>query len=181
MPKDRSVTEEERPDSHVAVLVIVDVETLLARSPDASRSFDAPTRVDGGHLYVMAARDDGPLGRNDGRLELAVNPGDHLRIRGNALALRGEHIVLFHGMAQESVDVLSPFELVLREKLTVPIPNFDDLLQPSGQSIDDQFWQSQVLGHGVVACDLDFMVLDKSCAVLGFFRWRLEIAISGAL
>ena len=179
MPKDRSPAKTERSESHVAVLVIVDAETLLSRYPHASLSSDTPTLVDGAHLYVLAARDIGPLGRNDGHLDLAGRPGVHLRIRGNALALRGEHIVLLHRMAQDNADVLSPFELVLREALTVPTPNADSLLEPGSQGINDHFWRSQVLAHGEAACDLDFIVLDKDCAILGYFRWRLQISISG--
>ena len=179
MAKDKSVTKAEPPDSHVTVLVIVDAETLMSRSAHISHSEDAPTIVNGEHLYVMTPRDEEPLGRNDGHLDLAVNPGNHIHIRGNALALRGEHIVLFHGIAQESAEVVSPFELVLRANVTVPMPSFDNLLHASSQSIDDHFWQSEVLARGVVACDLNFMVLDKACAVLGYFRSRLQISISG--
>ncbi|RTE87979.1 hypothetical protein D6B98_38625 [Bradyrhizobium sp. LVM 105] len=76
-----------------------------------------------------------------------------------------------YGIAQEHADVLSPFELVLRRASTVATPNFD-LLQPGNQSIDDHFWQSQVLADGVAACDLNFMVLNKACLVLGYFRGR---------
>ncbi|MDA9398641.1 AidA/PixA family protein [Bradyrhizobium sp. CCBAU 45389] len=179
MAKDRPSTKSQRSESHVAVLIIVDAETLLSRYPNVSLSPDAPVRVDSEHLYVLAARDGGPLGSNDGHLDLAVRPGVHLRIRGNALALRGEHIVVFYGIAQEHADVLSPFELVQRRALTVATPNFENLLQPGNQSIDDHFWQSQVLADGVAACDLNFMVLNKACLVLGYFRWRLQINISG--
>lgn len=178
MPKHGSVTKADHPDSHVAVLVIVDVETLLSRSADISQSQDAPTIVDGEHIYVLSARDNEPLGRNDGHLALAVAPGAHIHLRANALALRGEHIVLFHGIAQESADVISPFELVRRENLTIPTPNFDNLLHADSQSIDDHFWRSEVLVDGIVVCDLNFMVLDKACAVLGYFQSSLQISIS---
>ncbi|WP_050385988.1 AidA/PixA family protein [Bradyrhizobium pachyrhizi] len=179
MAQKRSSTKRQRSESHVAVLIIVDAETLLSRYPNISLSPDAPVRIDSEHIYVLATRDGGPLGTNDGHLDLAVTPGVHLRIRGNALALRGEHIVAFYGIAQEHAGVLSPFEFVLRQALTVATPNFENLLQPSNQSIDDHFWQSQVLADGVAPCDLNFMVLNKACSALGYFRWRLQINVAG--
>ena len=177
MPKEKSITKNEGQGSHVAVLIIVDAETLLSRASSVSLSADAPTLVDSEHLYVMSARNDGPLGRNDGHLDLTTSPGNQINMRGAALALRGEHIVFFHTLAHENADVLSPFELVLRGNLPVPTPTFDNLLQLSSQKCDDHYWQSQVLVPGVAACKLDFMVLDKACAILGYFRSHLQIAI----
>lgn len=179
MAKDKTVTKSKPPGSHVNVLVIVDAETLVSRSAHISHSPDAPTIVNSEYLYFITPRDDEPLGRNDGHVDLAANLGNHIRIRGNALALRGEHIVLFHGIAHESAEVISPFELVLQANVTVPTPSSDNLLHPSSRSINDHYWQSEVLTRGVVACDLDFMILDKVCAVLGYFRSRLQISISG--
>ncbi|WP_445215916.1 AidA/PixA family protein [Bradyrhizobium sp. Pa8] len=179
MAKERRSTKRECSESHVAVLLIVDAETLLSRYSNVSLSPDAPVPIDSEHLYVLAARDGGPLGSNDGHLDLVVTPGVHLRIRGNALALRGEHIVVLYGIAQEHADVLSLFELVQRPALTVATPNFEKLLQPGNQRIDDYFWQSRVLADGVAPCDLNFMVLNKACSVLGYFRWRLQINVAG--
>lgn len=177
MAKDTSINKKEDFDSHVAVLIIVDVETLLSRYPDLSLLADAPTVIDNEHLYVISARNDGPLGRNDGHLDLAVSPGTHIHIRGNALALRGEHIVLFHGITLDNADVLSPFELVLHGNVSLPTPNFDNLLQLGSQKSEDHYWRSKVLAPGVVGCEVDFMVLDKACAVLGFFQSRLQLGL----
>ncbi len=165
-------------DPNITVLIVVDVETLLSSHADSTMTFEDPAIADHVHFYVLVARDDELLGRNDARIDLAAKPGDHIRIRAISLALRGEHSVLLHGITHAQSEVLAPFDLVLAGGLTVATPNADNLLEPGRQSIDDHFWQSQVAASGIAECDLDFMVLDTACAVAGYFRYHLQIGIA---
>ena len=164
-------------DSPITVLIVVDVETLLSRYADSTTS-EATVVADSIHFYVLASCDDEPLGRNDARIDLAAKPGDYIRIRAISLALRGEHSVLLHSIAHAQSEILAPFDLVLPGALTVATPNADNLLEPGRQSIDDHFWQSQVVASGIAECDLDFMVVDTACALAGYFRYHLQIGIA---
>lgn len=175
----KATRESDDSDHHVAALLIIDVVTPLSRRHDGNFSPEAPAFVDNIHIYVLTARDGEPLGANDARLDLTAEPGDHVRIRAIPLALRGEHSVLLDGITHADAEVLSPFDLVLRGALTVATPNADNLLEPGGQSIDDYFWQSQVLAPGIAACTLEFVVWDKSSAVCGYFQCHLQINILG--
>jgi hypothetical protein len=178
MSTDKTVKEKETSGRHIDVLVIVDAATLLSRYPDASLTADKPTTIDGELIYVMAAGHGELLGRNDSHLDLTVPVGDDIHVRGNALALNGEHSVLFYDLTSIDADAVSAFSLEQTHGLTVPIPKADNLLQPDNQSVDDHFWRTQVLAHGTAACDLCFMVLDRGCTVLGYFRWNLQISTS---
>ncbi|MDN7183359.1 inclusion body family protein [Caballeronia sp. SEWSISQ10-4 2] len=178
MSTEKTVKEKETSGRHIDVLVIVDAATLLSRYPGVGLSADTPTSIDGELIYVMAAGHVELLGRNDSHLDLIVPVGDDIHVRGNALALSGEHGVLFYDITLLDTDIVSAFRLDQVHGLTVPIPRADNLLQPDNQSVDDHFWRTQVLAHGTAACDLYFMVLDRGCTILGYFRWNLQIGTS---
>lgn len=158
------------------VLVIVDAVTLLSAYPDASRDPDAPTVIDGRHLYVVSPGDAAQLGHNDSRLFAGLSPGDQLRLRETALALRAEVGVLFVRFGLKDTGIVTPFELEVRDAAT-PVPDADDLLHPPCRPMKDHYWRSDVLAAGATACTADFAVFDRDGAVSGYFRWETSIGI----
>ena len=160
------------------VLAIVDAVTLLSTYPDASRNADMPTVIDGRHIYVVSPGDTGPLGRTDSRLFAGLSPGDQLRLRETALALRAEASVLFIRFALKDAGIVAPIEPEVRDAAT-PVPSDDDLLHPQCRPMPDHYWRSDVLAAGATTCTADFAVLDRDGAVSGYFRWETSIEIAG--
>ncbi|RQV29701.1 inclusion body protein [Burkholderia cenocepacia] len=161
------------------VLAIVDAVTLLSAYPDASRDADAPTAIDGRHIYVLSPGDTGQVGRNDNRLFAGLWPGDQLHLRETALALRAEATVLFVRFALKDGGIVAPIEAEIRDA-AVPVPDGDDLLHPSCRPMKDHFWRSEVLAAGATSCTADFAVLDRDGAVSGYFRWETTIEIAAS-
>ena len=160
-------------------LAIVDAVTLLSAYPDASRDADAPTVIDGRHIYVLSPGDAGQVGHNDNRLFAGLSPGDQLHLRETALALRAEVTVLFIRFALKDAGIVTPLEAEIRDAAT-PVPDGDDLLHPSCRPMKDHFWHSEVLAPGTTTCTADFAVLDRDGAVSGYFRWETTIEIAGS-
>ncbi|MCA8001909.1 AidA/PixA family protein [Burkholderia metallica] len=160
------------------VLAIVDAVTLLSAYPDASRDADAPTAIDGRHIYVLSPGDAGQVGHNDNRLFAGLSPGDQLHLRETALALRAEVTVLFIRFALKDAGIVAPIDANVRDAAT-PVPDGDDLLHPSCQQMKDHFWRSEVLAPGTTTCTADFAVLDRDGTVSGYFRWETMIEIVG--
>ncbi|MBW5803441.1 hypothetical protein FOZ70_01580 [Burkholderia sp. COPS] len=158
------------------VLVIVDAVTLLSAYPEASRDPDAPTVIDGRHLYVVSPGDAAQLGHNDSRLFAGLSPGDQLRLRETALALRAEASVLFVRFALKDAGIVAPFEAEIRDA-AAPVPDADDLLHPPCHPMKDHYWRSDVLAAGATTCTADFAVFDRDGTVSGYFRWETSIEI----
>src|ERR1700733_3613287 len=113
MPSPKSATEQEISGRHADILIIIDTATLLSFHPDASLSADTPTHIDDAFIYVMNTRDGRLLGRNDGHFDLVATVDDAIHIRENAVALRGEHSVLFHDVKPVDADILSAPSLIV--------------------------------------------------------------------
>ena len=160
------------------VLAIVDAVTLLSTYPDASRNADMPTVIDGRHIYVLSPGDTGQLGRNDSRLFAGLSPGDQLRLRETALALRAEASVLLIRFALKDAGIVAPIKPAVRDAAT-PVPSDDDLLHPQCRPMPGHYWRSDVLAAGAATCTADFAVLDRDGAVSGHFRRKASIAIAG--
>lgn len=161
------------------VLAIVDAVTLLSAYPDASWNADTPTVIDGRHIYVVSPGDTGQLGHNDSRLFAGLSPGDQLRLRETALALRAEVSVLFVRFALKDAGIVAPIEPEVRDA-TTPVPNADDPLHPPCRPMKDHYWRSDVLAAGTTTCTADFAVLDRDGAVLAYFRWETSVEIAGS-
>ncbi|VWC75393.1 AidA/PixA family protein [Burkholderia contaminans] len=160
-------------------LVIVDAVTLLSAYPEASRDPAAPTVIDGRHLYVVSPGDAAPLGHNDSRLFTGLSPGDQLRLRETALALRAEVSVLFVRFTLKDAGIVAPIEPEVRDAAT-PVPDADDLLHPPCHPMKDHYWRSDVLAAGATTCTADFGVYDRDGTVSGYFRWETSIEIAGS-
>lgn len=161
----------------VSLLVILDSESLLARYPEPSQSANNPTIVDSQLIYGLCARAPKLIAQNKGNLQLNMTSGETLHLRGQTLALRAEQSLLFYAVSSSTGGVLSMAKLVLHDNLSRPSQNPNDLLQPISQNASDYYWELQVQGSGVEHCQLDFMLVDQSCSVLGYFRWDCEVEI----
>ncbi|CAB3786127.1 AidA/PixA family protein [Paraburkholderia caffeinilytica] len=161
------------------VLAIVDAVTLLSEHADASKDADAPTVIDGRHIYVLSPGETHQFAHNDSQIFGGLSVGDELHLRETALALRAEVSVLFIRFLLKDAGIVSPIEPTVRDA-AAPIPDSGDLLHPNCQQMKDHFWLSQVLAAGKTACTADFVALGRDESVLGYFRWETSIDIDGS-
>ena len=158
------------------VLAIIDVVTLLSEHSDASKVADAPTLIDGRHVYVLSPGETHQVARNDSQIFGGLSVGDELHLRETALALRAEVSALFIRFFLKDAGIVSSIESKIRDA-AVAIPDSSDLLHPNCHQMKDHFWLSQVLAAGKTACTADFVVLGRDESVLGYFRWEASIEI----
>ena len=124
--------------------------------------------IDGRHLYVVSPGDAAQLGHNDSRLFTGLSPGDQLRLRETALALRAEASVLFVRFTLKDAGIVAPIEPEVRDAAT-PVPDADDLLHPPCHPMQDHYWRSDVLAAGATTCTADFGVLRPRRQRIGLF------------
>ncbi|MFJ7282114.1 AidA/PixA family protein [Pseudomonas sp. NPDC099000] len=170
------------PSSSVAtahnVLLVVDAESLLLRYPDPSLEPENPTSIADGFIFAINGSLTPQSTINDSSITLTLGTGSTFHIRSRTVSLLAEHSVVFYGMSAGDAGVLSTPELVVKEDLTVPAPDPENPTVPGSHSADDHYWQCTQLATGVEACELSFMLIDKSCEALGYFRWAVDVKLT---
>src|SRR5476649_594394 len=170
------------PSSSVAtannVLLVVDAESLLAKYPTPSLEAENPTTISDGFIVVINGVHAAQSIKNDSQLTLTASNGKTFHIRGRTVSLIAEHSVVFYDMAVGDTQALSPPKLVVHAGLTVPAPDATNPTQPGSHQADDHYWECSQLSPGVADCELSFMLVDKSCEVVGYFSWKVEAKLS---
>ncbi|GAB3629944.1 inclusion body protein [Pandoraea terrae] len=163
----------------VDVLLAVDVLTLLARYPGASRDPGMPTPVDGEASFVLAPSMQGIEADRAGRLRVCAAAGAKLRLRATALALRGEHAVLLSEVRQpqDSRSLSSPSSEV-DAHAEIGVPQAQHPERPLRRPAVDHFWQMSVLGQGRGEFRVGIMLTGRDGVPLGCFRFSLAYEIS---
>ena len=112
---------------------------------------------------------------NDSNMTLTADNGATFHIRGRTVSLLAEHSVVFYEMSVGDAGVLSAPKLVVHGNLTVPAPAPANPTEPGNHVADDHYWECTRLSSGVEACELNFMLINKSCEALGYFSWAVEM------
>ena len=160
------------------VLLIVDAESLLSHYPQPSLEPLNPTEIEEGFIFAISGTKTTQSTINDSLMTFVASNGKDFHIRGRTVSLLAEHSVVFYEMSVGDVGVLSPPELVVHANLTVPAPDPENPTQPGSHTADDHYWHCTQLAAGVAACELQFMLIDKSCEALGYFSWSVEVKLA---
>jgi hypothetical protein len=160
------------------VLLIVDAESLLSRYPQPSLEPQNPTVIEDGFIFAISGTQTTKDAISDSNLNLFAINGKNFHLRGRTVSLLAEHSVVFYEMSVGDAGVLSPPELVVHGKLTVPAPDPANPTQPGSHTADDHYWHFTQLAAGVEACVLNFMLIDKNCEALGYFSWPVEARLT---
>jgi hypothetical protein len=159
------------------VLLIVDAESLLSRYPQPSLEPQNPTRIEEGFIFAISGTQTPQSTTNDSLMTFLASNGKDFHIRGRTVSLLAEHSVVFYEMSVGNAGVLSPPELVVHANLTVPAPNPESPTQLGSHTADDHYWHCTQLAAGVAACELQFMLINKSCEALGYFSWSVDVKL----
>jgi hypothetical protein len=160
-----------------SVLLIVDAESLLSRYPQPSLEAQKPTVIEDGFIFVASGTTTIQNVKNDSKITLTAND-KVFHLRSRTVSLLAEHSVVFHNISVGAPPVLSPPKLVIHSDQTVPAPDPANPTQPGSHQADDHYWECSQLTPGVVACELNFMLINQRCEVLGYFSWKTEVALS---
>lgn len=160
------------------VLLIVDAESLLLRYPQPSLEPLNPTEIEEGFIFAISATKTTQIAINDSSMTLTASNGENFHFRGKTVSLLAEHSVVFYEMSVGDAGVLSPPELVVHANLTVPAPDPENPTQPGSHTADDHYWHCTQLAAGVAACELKFMLINKSCEALGYFSWSVDVKLA---
>ncbi len=167
------------PSSSVAtsnnVLLIVDAESLLSRYPEPSLMPQLPTVIEDGFIFAIGGLKSTI---NDSNVTLKADNGTTFHIRARTVSLLAEHSVVFYEMSVGDAGVLSAPKLVVHGNLTVPAPDPANPTEPGNHVADDHYWECTRLSSGVETCELNFMLINKSCEALGYFSWAVEITLT---
>ncbi|MHC8390736.1 AidA/PixA family protein [Pseudomonas sp. MDT2-39-1] len=170
------------PSSSVAtannVLLVVDAESLLSRYPEPSIEPKSPTTIADGFIFAINGSPTPQSTINDSSIALPVGIGSTFRIRGRTVSLLAEHSVVFYEMSVGDAGVLSTPELVVKENLSVPAPDAENPNVPGSHTADDHYWRCTQLASGIEACALSFMLVDRNCEALGYFRWAVDVKVT---
>jgi hypothetical protein len=160
------------------VLLVVDAESLLLRYPQPSLEPQNPTGIEEGFIFAISGNKTTQSTTNDSFMTFIASNGENFHIRGRTVSLLAEHSVVFYEMSVGDAGVLSPPELVIHTNLTVPAPNPENPTQPGSHTADDHYWHCTQLAAGVAACELKFMLINKSCEALGYFSWSVDVKLA---
>ena len=160
------------------VLLIVDAESLLLRYPQPSLEPQNPTEIEDGFIFAISDTRTTQSTINDSVMTFTVSNGKDFHIRGRTVSLLAEYSVVFYEMSVGDVGVLSPPELVVHANLTVPAPDPENPTQPGSHTADDHYWHCTQLAAGVAACELKFVLINKSCEALGYFSWSVDVKLA---
>ncbi|MBK5300236.1 hypothetical protein JFT98_03540 [Erwinia sp. TH29] len=161
-----------------SVLLIVDAESLLSRYPQPSLESQNPTVIEDGFIFPVSSSTTTQSAENDSKITLTASNGKIFHIRGRTVSLLAEHTVVFHDLTVDDAGVLSPPKLIVHSDQTVPAPDPANPTQPGSHSADDHYWECSQLSTGVTACELNFMLINQRCEVLGYFSWKAEVTLS---
>jgi hypothetical protein len=160
------------------VLLIVDAESLLSRYPQPSLEPRNPTEIEGGFIFAITGTKTTQSTISDSPITFVASNGKDFHIRGRTISLLAEHSVVFYEMSVGDAGVLSPPELVVHANLAVPAPDPENPTQPGNHTADDHYWHCTQLAAGVAACELKFMLINKSCEALGYFSWSVDVKLA---
>ena len=160
------------------VLLIVDAESLLSRYPQPSLESQNPTVIEDGFIFPVTSSTTTQSAENDSKITLTASNEKVFHIRGRTVSLLTEHTVVFHDLTVDDAGVLSPPKLIVHSDQTVPAPDPANPTQPGSHSADDHYWECSQLSAGVTACELNFMLINQRCEVLGYFSWKTEVTLS---
>lgn len=158
----------------VDVLLVIDIDTLLDRYPDAA---NAPVQVDRDSCFGLASGREALTVVNTEAWRIAARPGQRLRIRWTPLAMRGEHQILLQLAAADEA-TLGALKLHVDADAVRHVPQSGAPEHPVARTAVDAYWQADVVASGTTQVNVEAVATDRDAAVLARFRWPLRIVVT---
>lgn len=165
-------------DQIINVMIIVDAESIindLGTNTDPAK----PAQVtQANRIFMVTKQNDIVSGQAGNELNLKAETDDIVRWHATSLSLNSSlDVILYKFVLADGTDLISP-PVPLLTDVTVPLPNMDDPIHPTTQTIKNYYWQTTVLSAGKVTYHFQFIILDRTGAVQGYYWWDPFITIS---
>ncbi|MHC8335322.1 AidA/PixA family protein [Pseudomonas sp. LB3P25] len=169
---------ERSPGQKIQFSMVISLSPNLLRYSQPSLEPKKPTEIAQGFIVAISDTDTTQTTTNDSFMTLLASNGKNFHIRGRTVSLLAEHSVVFYEMSVGDAGVLSSPEWVVHANLTVPAPDPENPTQPGSHTANDHYWHCTQLAAGVEACELKFMLINKSCEILGYFSWAVDVKLA---
>ncbi|VVD79904.1 inclusion body protein [Pandoraea capi] len=159
------------------VLLVIDTATLLDKAAGQSPS---PVSVDGTDCYRLSPGHDtldGSSGTHAATWRIDARPGERIRMRWTALAMRGEQAVLLQ-LALADDAMLGNLQLHVEDNAVRYAPRYDKPEEAVARQAPDAYWQADVVASGEAETSVEATVTDRDANVLGRFTWSMRIAVA---
>lgn len=162
----------------IDVLIAVDTETIISKF-GTNTDPDKPVQVtDSSLIFMITKSDDAVTGNAGSELKIGAKTLDTIRWRETSLSLNAIYSALLYKFVPTAGgDLISP-PIPLLAQVQTPLPDPSNPTIPKTQTIESYFWDSTVLSPGNVTYHFNFMIIDRSGNVQGYYWWDPFIQIT---
>ena len=165
-------------DEIIDVLVAVDTDTIISKYGTNTDSTNPVQITDPSLIFMITKQADAVSGNAGSELKIGAKTLDTIRWRETSLSLNAVYSTLLYKFVSSSgEDLISPPTPLLAE-VQDPLPDPSNPTSPKTQTIESYFWNSTVLKAGNVTYHFNFMILDRTGAVQGYYWWDPYIQIT---
>jgi hypothetical protein len=156
------------------IQVTFDAETILQKY-GTNTDPNNPVQVDASYVYMVVAAPAALSGNGGGELRLVAQTDDTIRWRESTPGVDLQTIL--YAFSPLNNGIISNPQLFL-SNVTVPVPNPNNPLEPTTQTIQDYFWNSLAQAPGQVTYHFNFMIVDRHGNTQGYYAWDPFITIT---
>lgn len=162
----------------IDVLIAVDTETIISKYGTNSDP-DKPVQItDPSLIFMITKSADAVSGNAGNELKIGAKTLDTIRWRETSLSLNAVYsAILYKFVATSGEDLIStPIPLLAKDE--TPLPDPKNPTVPKTQTIETYFWNSTVLNPGDVTYHFNFLIIDRSGNIQGYYWWDPFIQIT---
>ncbi|HEY3362844.1 MAG TPA: inclusion body family protein [Methanosarcina sp.] len=163
----------------IDVLASIDTETILKNYPPSLDPNNPKFVPNNPILIFMVTKKENAIdGQAGNELTLGAETGDVIRWRATSLSLNSDsEVILYKFVAdpgQQLIDDPKPLSITISD----PLPNKNDPINPTTQTIQSYFYNSTVLNPGNLVYHFYFLIVDRHGNKLGYYWWDPYITIT---
>lgn len=163
--------------AQIDVMSVIDTQTIISTYGKNSDP-NNPRQVSANMIYMVTRQGNALGGNGGGELNIGAETGDQIRWQATSATLDSEYNVIFYSfVATGGGNLISTPQANLAQMKT-PLPNPQDPLHPTTQTVQVYYWSSNVNQPGRVTYHFNFMILDRHGNVQGYYWWDPFITIS---
>ncbi len=162
----------------IDVLIAVDADTIISKY-GTNTDADNPVQItDTSLIFMITKQADAISGNAGNELKIGAKTLDTIRWRETSLTLNAAYSTLLYKFVAAAGGDLISAPIPLLAEVQTPLPDPANPTSPQTQTIESYFWNSTVLKPGNVTYHFNFMILDRTGAVQGYYWWDPFIQIS---
>lgn len=163
----------------IDVLVVIDAETIINKFGKNTDSNNPVQVTDPNLIFMVTKRTDAVSGNGGNELKIASKRLDTtIRWKETSLSLISTYSALLYKFTATSGSNLISPPVSLLVTAQTPLSDPSNPAVPKIQTSKTYFWNCNVLKSGKVTYHFNFMILDRSGKVQGYYWWDFYIEIT---